>query len=210
MAENFVPDVDFRLVNFKNFIDERSKLIREKLAENLKAHGIIYFSEVKKNIPVKTVEKISSPVKTKFPFDAVTNADGKIFVTILYEDDRPMAYAYNKNYKKIRLSSEFVQEFIDEGRAVKLAPKDFDEVKKNFEREFKKILDMAMRIKKQFVNAFVTSEGKYMIYADHNGVTLDPAAQKWNPGFHVINKDLLTTRISLDIILQEVVPQMFS
>ena len=35
--ENFVPDVDFRLVNFKNFVDERSKLIREKLTENLKA-----------------------------------------------------------------------------------------------------------------------------------------------------------------------------
>lgn len=213
MAENFVPDVDFRLVNFKNFIDARGKLIRKKLAENLKAHGVIYFSAAKVIPPIPSVSVIDVDKKTsddnhkKFPFDAVTDSDGKIFVTILYEDDRPMAYAYTKNYKKIRLSSEFVQEFIDEGRAVKLSPKIFDDVKKNFERELEKIHNMALRIKKQFADAFVTSDGKFMIYADHNGVTLDPAAQKWNPGFHVVNKDLLTTRISLDIILQEVVPQ---
>ena len=33
--KNFVPDVDFKLANFKNFIDAREKLIREKLFDNL-------------------------------------------------------------------------------------------------------------------------------------------------------------------------------
>ena len=189
----FSASTDDKLIKFRNRLNESHENfpIFEMLGAKVKSENKI------------ADELIEALMNTTYKF--IKNV--LMALTILYEDDRPMAYAYNKNYKKIRLSSEFVQEFIDEGRAVKLSPKDFDEVKKNFEREFKKILDMAMRIKKQFVNAFVTSEGKYMIYADHNGVTLDPAAQKWNPGFHVINKDLLTTRISLDIILQEVVPQ---
>ena len=42
LDENFVPDVkDFRLVNFKNFIDEREKLIRKKIFDNLKTYGVI-------------------------------------------------------------------------------------------------------------------------------------------------------------------------
>ena len=143
MVENFVPYVDFRLVNFKNFIDARSKLIRKKLAENLKAHGIIYFDEDKKITPIQLVNVID----------------------------------VDKNTSAWKLEE---------------------------------ILNMAMRIKKQFANAALTTDGKYMIYAVHDGVTLDPAATKWNPSFYVIKKDLKTARISIDLILQEVVLQNIS
>ena len=56
-AENFVQEVDFKLANFKNFIDARTKFIREKLTEKLKAHGIIYFG----------AEKISSDNQNILP-----------------------------------------------------------------------------------------------------------------------------------------------
>ena len=136
MAENFVPDVDFRLINFKNFIETRGKLIREKIAENLKARGIIHFVK-EKNIS--------------------TNHD---------------------------------------------AMRD-----KQSARELEKIIDMSMRIKKQFANAAVTKDGKYIFYADHAGVTMQAGAQKWNPAFWIVRKDLISKRVSLDIMLQEVIPQ---
>lgn len=154
MAENFVPDVDFRLVNFKNFIDERSKLIREKITENLKAHGIIYFSREKIVPPIREVRDNSQDLLS----DAL-------------------------NYKK----------------AV--------EDDKKSARELKKIIDMATRIEKQFKNAYVNKDGKYFICADHAGVTMEIGAQKWNPTFWVVNKDLFFSRVSLDIVLQEVIPQ---
>ncbi len=46
-----------------------------------------------------------------------------------------------------------------------------------------------------------------MFYADHNGVEIGPGAPNWNPSFYVVNEDLLTPRVSLDIMLQEIVPQ---
>ena len=130
-SENFVPDVDFRLVNFKNFVDARAKLIRAKLTENLKAHGIIFFG----------TPKIIAP-----------------------------------------------------------------DIKKTA-RKLEDIINMAMRIEKQFANAAVTSDGKFMFYADHGGVEIKPGAPKWNPNFWIIKKDLISKRVSLDIITQEVVPQ---
>ena len=66
---------------------------------------------------------------------------------------------------------------------------------------------MATRIKNQFANAYVTANGKYIFYANHNGVVIKPDAPKYNPSFYIVNKDLITWRISLDIMLQEVVPQ---
>lgn len=144
MAKNFVPDVDFRLVNFKNFIEKRGKLIREKITANLKSHGVIYFD----------MEKISPSCKV------TETAAGTPAV-----DEKKSA------------------------------------------RELQKILDMATRIKNQFANAYVTADGKYIFYANHNGVVIKPDAPKWNPSFYIVNKDLITWRISLDIMLQEVVPQ---
>ena len=138
-AENFVPEVDFRLANFKNFIDARAKLIREKISDNLKAHGIIYF------------------------------------------------------------------------RAEKLQPDDFKKLRDNETkqpaRKLEEIINMATRIKKQLSNAYVTKDGKYLIYADHAGVTMEAGAPKWNPSFYVVNENLLTPRVSLDIVLEEIVPQ---
>ena len=130
LAENFVPNVDFRLVNFKNFVDARAKLIREKIFENLKSHGIIFFG----------TSKIISP-----------------------------------------------------------------DIKKPA-RKLEDILNMATRIEKQFANAAVTSDGKFMFYADHGGVEIKPGAPKWNPSFWIIKKDLISKRVSLDIITQEVAP----
>ena len=144
MEKNFVPDVDFRLVNFKNFIEARGKLIRKKIADNLKSHGVIYFD----------TEKIS-------PSSEVTTTSTG--------------------------TSE-----IDENKSA---------------RDLKKILDMATRIKNQFANAYVTEDGKYIFYANNNGVVIKPDAPKYNPTFYIVNKDLTTWRISLDIMLQEVVPQ---
>lgn len=136
MAENFVPDVDFRLVNFKNFIDARSKLIRKKLAENLKSHGIIYFHE----------ERIFMP---------------------------PVPSIVEKEFQPAR--------------------------------KLEDIVDMALRIKRQFENCALTSDGKFIIVADHKGVTLEPGAPKWNPTFWIVRKELKMKRISLDIVLQEII-----
>ena len=144
MVKNFVPDVDFRLVNFKNFIEARGKLIREKIAENLKSHGVIYF-DTEKNSPSFNVKATSAGTSEV--------------------DDKKSA------------------------------------------RDLNKIIDMATRIKNQFSNAYVTADGKYIFYANHNGVVIKPDAPKYNPTFYIVNKDLITWRISLDIMLQEVVPQ---
>ena len=200
LAENFVPNVDFRLVNFKNFIAAREKLIRETLTENLKAHGIIYFGAGK---------NLTTDNQKIFKFDALTDADGKFFVKILYEGDGPMAYVYDKNYIQQRIDSKLGYKLIEEGRAIKLPRAEFDAMKNNQSaRKFKDIFDMATRIKNQFANAAVTSDGKYMFYADHAGVSMKVGAKKWNPSFYVVNKDLKTTkRVSIDIITQEVVPQ---
>ena len=46
MAENFVPDVDFKLVNFKNFIDARAKLICEKLAGKAIAQWLTFTTRI--------------------------------------------------------------------------------------------------------------------------------------------------------------------
>ena len=130
MAENFVPNVDFRLVNFKNFVDERSKLIRERLEENLKAHGIIDFDERK----------------------TINN-------TAAAETELPLVHL------------------------------------------------MTERIKWQFENAFVTDDGKYLMYADHGGVTIAPGAPKWRPTFYVVKKDLKSSRVNADFVFQEIVPR---
>ena len=132
--------------------------------------------------------------------DAVTDADGKIILTILYEGDGPMAYVYDKNYKKVRLTGKFAYRLIDDGRAIKIPPDKFYAMKNKAD-------DMAKRRERQFSNAAVTKNGKYMFYADHSGVVIAPDAPKWNPSFYVVNEDLLTPRISLDIMLQEIVPQ---
>ena len=163
LAENFVPDVDFRLVNFKNFVDARAKLIRAKLTENLKSHGIIYFNAAK---------NISADNKNILPFDAVTDSDGK------FPPDE-----FNK--------------LCDKTLTVEEKPA----------RKFEDILNMATRIEKQFANAAVTSDGKFMFYADHCGIEIKHGAPKWNPSFWIIKKDLISKRVSLDIITQEVVPQ---
>ena len=76
-------------------------------------------------------------------------------------------------------------------------------------RDVNKIIDMATRIKNQFANAYVTEDGRYIFYANHNGVVIKPDAPKYNPTFYIVNKDLITWRISLDIMFQEVIPQNF-
>ncbi|MBQ9486908.1 MAG: hypothetical protein IJU91_03775, partial [Selenomonadaceae bacterium] len=146
--------------------------------------------------------------------DAIKTADGKIIVTLLNEGGEPMAYVYNKDYKKIRLDSDFAYRLIDEGRAEKISPAEFDAMinppdvdAKKSARELEKIINMALRIKKQFANAYVTADGKFMFYADHGGVTMEQGATKWNPTFYVVSKDLFSPRVSLDIITQEVIPQ---
>ena len=210
MAENFVPDVDFRLVNFKNFVDARAELIREKIAENLKSHGVIYF-DINTESAADNLPDDSQEEKI---LDAIKTAGGKIIVTLLQEGEETMAYVYNKDYKKIRLDSDFAYKLIADGRAEKISPAEFDAIvnasavdAKKSAREFKKILDMATRIEKQFANAYVTADGKFMFYADHGGVTMEQGATKWNPTFYVVSKDLLSPRVSLDIITQEVIPQ---
>lgn len=151
MAENFVPDVDFRLVNFKNFIDARAKLIREKITENLKAHGVIYFD----------------------------------------------------------INAESATDNLPDDSTVKLSAVD----DKESARELEKILDMATHIEKQFANAYVTANGKFMFYSNYDYVSLEPDAKKYNPEFFVIStelskdKKLLTPRVSRDIMRQEVIPQ---
>lgn len=112
MAENFVPNVDFRLVNFKNFIDERSKLIREKLAEILRAHGIIYFG--------------TATTPSVLNFNAITDSDSKILIKILYEGDEPMAHAYDEEYRQQRIKSKLEYELINDERSKLIGQKLFE------------------------------------------------------------------------------------
>ena len=126
MTENFVPDVDFKFVNFKNFIEARRKLIREKLEENLKARGVIYST-----LPIRDLFIEGQENKIA---DAVKSTDGKIILTILYEKYDPLAYVYNKNYEKISINIKSAYKLIDEGRALKIFPKTFDGLAKDFEK----------------------------------------------------------------------------
>ena len=59
---------------------------------------------------------------------AKVGTDGKFTVTILYEGDGPMAYVLDTNYKKIRLDSGFTYQLIDDGRANKITPAEFNKI----------------------------------------------------------------------------------
>ena len=153
-------------------------------------------------------------VRCKLESNRFLITDGKIIVTILYEGDGPMAYVYDKNYKKVRINSKFAYEIIEDGRAVKISPAEFDAMKNipaiddgQSARELKKIIDMAMRIKKQFANAAVTEDGKYFFYVNLEFVRLDGSTPNWKPEARIIAEDLSTPRVSWDIVEREVIPQ---
>ena len=80
--------------------------------------------------------EISAKNETRL-LKAQIGADGKFTVTILYEGNGPMAYVLDTNYKKIRLDSRFTYQLIDDGRANKITPAEFNKIMEDAKAEKK-------------------------------------------------------------------------
>ena len=73
-----------------------------------------------------------------------------------------MAYVYNKNYVQKRIKSKLSYQLIENDCVVKLSLDEFNAIRKKFASKLEDIVNMATRIKKQFNNAALTSDGKLL------------------------------------------------